>query len=362
MAADPEGHREAHTNGLHPDYLSFVLDWLGRFPDPPVQVIELWERQKADIERNSQTGKFDPNQARNFYVVFGFEVVNGEIPKKFPRTHVYEIERLLVVRNTAPDYSFFSTDRPLPPDIPALKFLPPPGTNDPNIFTPTYGARKITHYEANALPRYMQTRASIFGGCSGSPVFGLLEGGAVSSFVVGLVQGATHDYDIALPMRQVAPKVMRDLDTNNATQEGIRWAISRGAAVDYNLWTIANRHGATVRASFITGQCQRLSGSAESSFERVRTTYVLDAESKKVVANTAAVRGDAMRVEAIRWAISPTAYVGIETTFGQLDPPVPTTVVVSCTNGGNDYQLATILVPAVSDDAILDSSLIYQPH
>jgi hypothetical protein len=94
----------------------------------------------------------------------------------------------------------------------------------------------------------------------------------------------------------------------------------------------------------------------------VRTTYVLDTESKKVVANTAAVRGDAMCVEAIRWAISPTAYVGIETTFGQLDPPVPTTVVVSGTNRGNDYQLATILVQAVSDDAILDSSLIYQPH
>jgi hypothetical protein len=42
---------------------------------------------------NSQTGKFDPNQAKNFYVVFGFEVANGELPKGFPRTHVYGIER-----------------------------------------------------------------------------------------------------------------------------------------------------------------------------------------------------------------------------------------------------------------------------
>ncbi|KAJ7743295.1 hypothetical protein B0H14DRAFT_2637484 [Mycena olivaceomarginata] len=226
----------------------------------------------------SRTEIFDPNRAKNFYVVFGFEVANGVVPESFPRTHVYGIERLLVVRNTDPDYSFFRTDRPLPPDyFPALKFLPPPGTNDPNIFTPTHDARFITagfptglpmkavtgtiaRYEANAPLRRFFTRASVFEGCSGSPLFGLLEGGAVSSFVVGLVRGGTHDYGTPMPKKQVAPMVMRNDDTNNATRvEGIRWAISRDAVVEMTT-TFGQSPTATVRASFIaeTGQEHQL--------------------------------------------------------------------------------------------------------
>ncbi|KAJ7817385.1 hypothetical protein B0H14DRAFT_3742375 [Mycena olivaceomarginata] len=216
------------------------------------------------------TENFDPNRAKNFYVVFGFEVANGVVPESFPRTHVYEIERLLVVRNTDPDYSFFRTDRPLPPDyFPALKFLPPPGTNDPDISTPTHDARFITagfptglpmkavtgtiaRYEANAPLRRFLTRASVFKGCSGSPLFGLLEGGAVSSFVVGMVRGGdTHDYGLQRPALKVAPNVMRDTYTNATRVEGIRWAISRDAVVEMTT-TFGQSQTATVRASFIT--------------------------------------------------------------------------------------------------------------
>ncbi|KAJ7817394.1 hypothetical protein B0H14DRAFT_3742401 [Mycena olivaceomarginata] len=241
------------------------------------------------VDKKTQT--IAPGVADAFYIVFGFEAAStGATPSSFQSTQVYEVERILVAQTTWPDYCFLRTSKPIAPDFPPLEFFPPPNVADGAVL-PKTGGSIITAGFPLGVPM-KATQGTITAYPPSSPLLWMKSTASVFQGCAG------------------SPIFRLD---------------NSGAVSKYVVGTVV-----------VAG-----------------ADYVLDAESKKVVANTAAVRGDAMRVEAIRWAISPTAYVRIETTFGQLDPPVATTVVVSCTNGGNDYQLATILVPAVSDDAIL---------
>ncbi|KAJ6601978.1 hypothetical protein DFH09DRAFT_1126162 [Mycena vulgaris] len=43
-------HLEFHEDDLRPTYLLHILNWLRRLPDPPMNVIRVWEEQMLSIE------------------------------------------------------------------------------------------------------------------------------------------------------------------------------------------------------------------------------------------------------------------------------------------------------------------------
>ncbi|KAJ6566722.1 hypothetical protein B0H19DRAFT_713247 [Mycena capillaripes] len=52
MREDRDAHQEAHTLSiLRLRVFQDVLDWLWKFPDPPLAIIAFWERQREDIQR-----------------------------------------------------------------------------------------------------------------------------------------------------------------------------------------------------------------------------------------------------------------------------------------------------------------------
>ncbi|KAJ7143007.1 hypothetical protein C8R44DRAFT_196327 [Mycena epipterygia] len=48
---DPEYHAACHEDFLHPSCFVEILDWLGSFPCPPLEIIEFWEQQRDAVEK-----------------------------------------------------------------------------------------------------------------------------------------------------------------------------------------------------------------------------------------------------------------------------------------------------------------------
>ncbi|KAJ7501139.1 hypothetical protein B0H11DRAFT_2224968 [Mycena galericulata] len=57
-AANEESHRVVHQEFLYPSFLNSIVDWLQKFPDPPLHAIAFWESQIAGVKRCIEINNF----------------------------------------------------------------------------------------------------------------------------------------------------------------------------------------------------------------------------------------------------------------------------------------------------------------
>ncbi|KAK7013655.1 hypothetical protein R3P38DRAFT_3206215 [Favolaschia claudopus] len=195
--------------------------------------------RKEDIE----IGKF----VNNTLVVFGWEAApDGTKPNSFNKDQVFEIAEVLVLKREKPDYCIFRTTTPI--DVmrfPPLDLLP---SDNLTVFTKgdaiiTAGCPdglpmkvaegKIKSYALNAAQQPWQYLASVFRGCSGSPIFSVKDG-SISPFVIGMVEAGEKDFQAVNEQVQVV-KLTGDVDGESQEEatrmEAIRWALDRQASV-----------------------------------------------------------------------------------------------------------------------------------